>query len=88
MLPMVPTAGLEKQFGLNARRVPVGSVPVTFSFGSHRTLGRAFIEPPVKSVIGVQATVSAPVAAFKVLAPAVVPSGQVCPKLTGVEAPE
>src|SRR4051812_23638208 len=70
-LPVCPKAARPKQATLITNLEPVGSAPVAPFMGSHRIFGRAFIWPPVKSVIIVQTVAEV----WKV------PVGQVCPEL-------
>src|SRR2546426_9871523 len=53
-LPMSPALfGLPKQAGLSAYANPVASLAPTFLFGSQSRTVRAFMSPPVKSVMPV-----------------------------------
>src|SRR2546430_6659432 len=53
--PMSPALfGRPKQAGLSAYANPVASLVPTFLFGSQSRTARAFISPPVKSVMPVQ----------------------------------
>ena len=58
MLPISKPPGLPKQAGLIAKANPVASLEPTSLFGSQSMTGRAFISPPLKSVIAVEVQVA------------------------------
>src|SRR5437660_4476526 len=81
-LPISPAApGLPKQSGLITYANPVASFEPVFLFGSQRSTGRAFMSPPVKSVMVVDVHV--------VVDPGVRtnPAAQLCPVAIVYEAP-